>query len=94
MRLQLSQKVKKLDEKWLEVMHYSPGASIYRLQMLGLKNEERITHFEKPRNSTLAVGVVVMSRHRSYQCRGSNLISRHWKSVGKLSIFNDQTMSW
>ena len=38
-------------------------------------------HFEKSRNFVIAVDVVVivvvMSRHRSCQCRGSNLMSRH-----------------
>ena len=50
-------------------------------------------HFEKPINSTLAVDVMVMSQHRSCQCHGSNLMLRHWKSAGQLSIFSDQSMS-
>ena len=63
MRLQLSQKAHKLDEKRLEAAHSSLGAYIYRLQILGPKNEARITHFKNPRNSVLDVDVVVMSQH-------------------------------
>ena len=54
---------------------------MYRLQILGLKNKARIMHFEKPRKSASVVDVMVivmvMSRHWSYHCRGSNLMSQH-----------------
>ena len=57
------------------------------------KKEVRITYLEKPKNFSLANDVVVMSRHQSCQCHGLNLMSRHWKFVGKFSIFSDQLMS-
>ena len=41
-------------------MHSSLGASIYRLQTLGPKNEGKITHFKKPRNFALAVDVLMI----------------------------------
>ena len=48
---------------------------------MGLKNEVKITYFEKPRNSALAADVVMivmmMSRHRSYYVVDRILMSRH-----------------
>ena len=38
-------------------------------------------HFKKPRNFAIATDVVMMSRHRIFQCRGSNLMSRYRMSA-------------
>ena len=51
--------------------------------VLGPKNEVRITYFEKTINSALAVDVVVIVV----------VMSRHLKTIGHFSIFNDQSMS-
>ena len=60
---------------------------------MGPKNKERVTHFEKTKIDALAATVWVMSRHRSCQCHGLQLISRHQKKCLTLPSFSDESMS-